>query len=60
LTGAEGCTLTVFTTTGSIVHTQKVTGTDETIHLERLPAGLYLFRLEKDGKTKTLKAVNRE
>jgi hypothetical protein len=35
-----------------------VTGTDETIHLERLPAGLYLFLLEKDGKTKTLKIVN--
>jgi uncharacterized repeat protein (TIGR02543 family) len=58
LTGAVGCTLTVFTTTGSLVHTQKVTGADETIHLERLPAGLYLFRLEKDGKTKTLKIVN--
>jgi hypothetical protein len=30
---------------------------DETIHLEKLPAGLYLFRLEKDGKIKTIKAV---
>ncbi|MDR1668208.1 MAG: Ig-like domain-containing protein, partial [Bacteroidales bacterium] len=58
LTGAEGCTLTVFTTTGSIVHTQKVTAADETISLEHLPTGLYLFRLEKDGKTKTMKIVN--
>jgi hypothetical protein len=60
LTGAEGCMLTVFTTTGKAVHTQKVTGADETIHLEHLPAGLYLFRLEKNGKTKTLKIMNNE
>jgi hypothetical protein len=58
LTGAEGCTLTVFTSTGALVHTQQLTAADETIHLERLPAGLYLFRLEKDGKTKTMKIMN--
>ncbi|MDR0712837.1 MAG: InlB B-repeat-containing protein, partial [Bacteroidales bacterium] len=57
LTGAEGCTLTVFTPAGAIVHTQKITGANETLSLEQLPAGLYLFRLEKDGKTKTLKMV---
>ncbi|MDR1667118.1 MAG: autotransporter-associated beta strand repeat-containing protein, partial [Bacteroidales bacterium] len=60
LTGAEGCTLTVFTSTGALVHTQKVTATDEIVSLEHLPTGLYLFRLEKDGKTKTMKIVNRE
>jgi hypothetical protein len=60
LTGAEGCTLTVFTTTGVVVHTQKIIVPDETIHLERLPIGLYLFRLEKDGKTKTMKIVKSE
>ncbi|MDR1666888.1 MAG: T9SS type A sorting domain-containing protein, partial [Bacteroidales bacterium] len=60
LVGAEGCTLTVFTSTGALVHTQKLTAADETIHLEHLPTGLYLFRLEKDGKTKTIKIVNRE
>jgi uncharacterized repeat protein (TIGR02543 family) len=60
ITGAEGCTLRVFTVTGAAVHTRKVTGADETIHLEHLPAGLYLFQLEKDGKTKTMKAVKNE
>jgi hypothetical protein len=60
ITGAEGCTLRVFTATGAAVHTRKVTGTDETIHLEHLPAGLYLFQLEKDGKTKTIKIVKNE
>jgi hypothetical protein len=60
LTGAEGCTLRVFTSGGAVVHVQKPTGADETVHLERLPAGLYFFRLEKDGKVKTLKAVKIE
>ncbi|MDR1672486.1 MAG: T9SS type A sorting domain-containing protein, partial [Bacteroidales bacterium] len=60
LTGAEGCTLTVFTSTGAAVHTQKLTAADETIHLEHLPTGLYLFLLEQDGKTKTMKIVNND
>ena len=59
LSGAEGCTLTVATSGGAVVHTQKVKSAAETISLERLPAGLYFLRLEKDGKTKTLKAVKR-
>jgi uncharacterized repeat protein (TIGR02543 family) len=55
LAGAAGCTLTVITAAGAPVHTQKVSSADETIRLEHLPAGLYLFRLEKDGKTYTVK-----
>jgi hypothetical protein len=47
----------VINTAGTVVHTQKVENPDETIHLEQLPAGLYLFQIEKDGKTKTIKAV---
>ncbi|MDR0688024.1 MAG: leucine-rich repeat protein, partial [Prevotellaceae bacterium] len=57
LTGAEGCTLTVLTAAGAPVHTQKLKSASETILLERLPSGMYFLRLEKDGKTKTLKAV---
>jgi uncharacterized repeat protein (TIGR02543 family) len=57
LTGAAGCTLTVFTAAGAPVHTQRVTSAAETISLHRLPSGVYFLRLEKDGKTKTLKAV---
>jgi hypothetical protein len=57
LTGAEGCTLHVITAGGTMVHTQKVVNPDETIGLEQLPAGVYFFRLEKDGKMKTVKAI---
>jgi hypothetical protein len=57
LTGAEGCVLQVITVNGAVVHTQKVTHPDEIISLENLPAGLYFFRLEKDGKAKTVKVV---
>jgi hypothetical protein len=57
LTGAEGSVLQVITANGTVVHTQKVVNPDETINLEKLPAGMYLFRLEKDGKAKTIKAV---
>ncbi|GHT24927.1 hypothetical protein FACS189430_10740 [Bacteroidia bacterium] len=59
LKGAENSTLQVITVNGTVVHTQKLTSPDETISLEKLPAGLYFFRLEKDGKVKTLKAVKR-
>jgi uncharacterized repeat protein (TIGR02543 family) len=57
LTGAEGCTLTVFTAAGAPVHTQTLKSASEAIRLDRLPSGLYFLRLEKDGKTKTVKAV---
>jgi uncharacterized protein YjdB len=60
ITGAEGHTLTVLTVVGETVHIQKVTSTDETIALEHLPTGLYLFRLEKDKKTRTMKMVKSE
>jgi hypothetical protein len=52
LTGAAGSLLTVFNATGTTVHTQKISSEDESIHLEKLPAGLYFFRLEKDGEVK--------
>jgi uncharacterized repeat protein (TIGR02543 family) len=57
LTGAEGCVLQVIMVNGAVVHTQKVVNPDEIIHLEKLPAGVYLFQIEKDGKSKTIKAV---
>jgi hypothetical protein len=57
LAGAEGCTLTIATTGGALVHSQKVRSTTVAIRLEHLPAGIYFIRLEKNGKVKTLKAV---
>jgi uncharacterized repeat protein (TIGR02543 family) len=50
LTGAAGCTLTVVTSAGAVVHTQKIVSAAETIVLGNLPSGVYIFQLEKDGK----------
>ncbi|MDR1666162.1 MAG: T9SS type A sorting domain-containing protein, partial [Bacteroidales bacterium] len=60
LTGAAGSALTIVTPTGATVHTQKVVHEDETLHLEHLPAGLYLLLLDKDNKRQTRKIVNNE
>jgi uncharacterized repeat protein (TIGR02543 family) len=49
--------LHIINASGVMVHTQTITNPDETIHLEHLPAGVYFFVLEKDGKTKTEKVV---
>ncbi|MDR1592744.1 MAG: Ig-like domain-containing protein [Prevotellaceae bacterium] len=57
LTGATGCTLTVYSSTGMAVRTQLLTAAEEIIDLSELSAGLYFFLLEKDGETKMLKAV---
>jgi hypothetical protein len=57
LTGAEGCLLQVVNAVGATVHTQKITGTAQTISLKQLPAGMYFFRLEKEGKTKAIRVV---
>ena len=49
--------LRVINAAGVIVHTQQITNPNETIRLEHLPAGIYIFRLEKDGKPQTIKVV---
>jgi len=58
-TGAEGCLLRIYSMIGAAVHVQTITTPDEIIRLERLPAGVYFFRLEKDGKVKTMKAIKK-
>ena len=40
-----------------MVHAQTITNPDETINLAHLPAGVYIFRFEKDGKEKTVRVV---
>ena len=57
LQGAEGCTLTVFAENGITVHRQQLTSSDELLHLTHLLPGHYFFQLEKDGKSKTVKAL---
>ena len=57
--GAEGCTLMIFAIDGRPVHAQMVTGTTETVHLEHLPAGIYIIRMENRGRATTVKVVKR-
>lgn len=57
LAGAEGCTLQVINGAGSTVYTRRITSSTEAVLLEKLPAGLYFFLLEKDGKAKLLQAA---
>ena len=49
--------LHVINTAGVIVHTQMITNPVEPIRLAFLPAGIYFFRMETDGKEKTMKGV---
>jgi len=57
ITNAEGYFLWVFNVADAVVHTQKLTNTVETLRLERLPSGVYFFRLENDEKSKTIRVV---
>ncbi|MDR3094531.1 MAG: leucine-rich repeat domain-containing protein [Bacteroidales bacterium] len=59
LKGSTGCTLKVLNVAGVSVHSQQITNTDEIIRLDKLPAGMYFFRFEKNGKAKTLKVGKR-
>jgi len=57
LIGAEGCMLQVISISGAVVHIQKITNPDEIIRLDHLLPGMYLFRVEKGGKTKTVRVI---
>jgi hypothetical protein len=49
--------LRVTNAAGVVVHTQMISSPDETIRLGHLPAGMYFFTIEKDGQSKTIKAI---
>ena len=57
--GAENSTLTIINIVGMVAHTQNISSANEAINLGRLPAGLYLFRIEKDGQTQTAKVMKK-
>ncbi len=57
LKDAEGSILQVITGSGKVVYSQKITNPDETIPLEHLPTGWYLFCVMKDGKVQTIRVV---
>ena len=53
----RAASLQITNAAGVPVHAQMLANPDEIIRLEHLPAGVYFFRLEKDGKAKTIKVV---
>jgi len=60
IAGAEGCTLQIMDVVGTVVHTQKLSASNEFITLKQLPAGLYLFKIGKaGGQMKTVKVVKK-
>lgn len=59
LEGAKDCTLHIFSPIGLLIHTRKITATDEIIPLQHLRTGVYLFLLDKDKKTKAIWGVRK-
>ena len=57
ITGAENSLLQVVNVLGTIVYTRQIISADENVNLSDLPIGIYFFRVEKDGQTKTMKIV---
>ena len=55
--GAEGSNLTVTDAAGVTVYTKKITLEYEVVRLGQLPAGVYFFRVEKEGAVRTEKIV---
>ena len=59
IAGAENSMLRVFDVLGTVIHTQQLIGADESINLGELPAGVYFFRVERDGQMKTIRVVKK-
>lgn len=59
ITGAENSILRVVDVAGVLVHTQKINDATESIHLEQLSSGVYIFHLEKGNQVKTAKVIKK-
>jgi len=59
ITNAENCTLRIMDVVGKQIYAQKITDANETIRLGKLSAGVYFFRLGKDGQTRTVKVLKK-
>jgi len=46
--------LRVVNAAGAVIHVQKIESPDEMLRLEHLPAGVYIFCMEKEGNVKTI------
>jgi len=55
----QATSLQVLNIAGMTVCTQQITGNNPTVRLGHLPAGVYFFRLESNGLTKTIKAIKK-
>jgi len=44
---------------GNVVHRQTIADSDETVALEHLPAGVYIMRLEKNGRAATIRVAKK-
>ncbi|NDW10899.1 T9SS type A sorting domain-containing protein [Dysgonomonas sp. 520] len=59
IANAEDSTLQIMDVTGTMVHSQKIAGAEETIRLENLSSGVYFFHVKKDGQAKTVKMIKK-
>jgi len=59
VSNSKGAVLKVYSATGICMHTQPITLDQETLNLQRLPAGVYVFRIDMDGKTVTRTVIKR-
>ena len=59
ITGAQNSVLEIVNVLGTVVHTQPIHNSTETIQLEQLSSGIYFFRLSRDGQSRTLQVVKR-
>ena len=59
ITGAENSKLEVINVLGTVVHTQQISSSSETIQLNGLSSGIYFFRLSKDGQSRTMQVIRR-
>ncbi|NLO70575.1 MAG: T9SS type A sorting domain-containing protein [Porphyromonadaceae bacterium] len=56
---ANDAWLQVFNASGVCVYSQKLTLERETVQLTNLPAGIYYFRIEKDGKSNAFVTIKK-
>ena len=55
--GRAEISLQIFDVTGVLVYAQRINGTNQTLQLGHLPAGVYFFRFEENGNTQTIRVI---
>ena len=57
ITDAAGFSLQIINFAGTVVYNQRIESANETLYLEHLPAGIFIFSFEDKGEVKVLKMV---